>query len=212
MGWESTSARYPLGSRGTHPELSSFASPKHFPEERPSEPDYPTCSAWLHRLKCTCLSIRGVRRHAIPCSKASHALCTCKECRTGVSGAQTSMFHPAFFVQSYRSQGTIYTGFLGTPCSLHLGDRDTTLCFKGHCTRPLFPGPLNHRLPHVSVPASDLPSWLKAYRQPRGTALRAVLTTPTYANTRNLMNIPQTFTKAILSHQNAMKMEIMRLQ
>lgn len=61
-----------LGLKGTHPELSSFASPKHFPEERPSEPDYPTCSAWLHRLKCACPSIRGVCHHAIPCSKASH--------------------------------------------------------------------------------------------------------------------------------------------
>lgn len=100
-----------------------------------------------------CMSFH--QRGVSPCHPLFQSLpwlCTCKECRIGVSGAQTSMFHPAFFVQSYRSQGTIYTGFLGTPCSFHLGDRDTTLCFKGYCTRPLFPGTLNHRLPHVSVP------------------------------------------------------------
>lgn len=108
-----------LGLTGTQ-NMHLLASPKqHFPEERPSYPDYPTCFAWLHRLKCVCLSSRGPHHHAIPCSKASHGSVHGRNGELSQFSIdwefKTSVLYPAFSVHSYCSQCTIYTGSSAEP-------------------------------------------------------------------------------------------------
>lgn len=140
------------------------------------------------------------------------------------------MLHPAFPAKSYCSLYTVHTGSSaqtmssGTLCPFHLSDIGHLLCFRAHCTQQLLyrtPNPsYRSTVSPISVPTCC--SLLLVHRPPLPVDLWApwaemlARQSPdhfcTYSNTWNSMDTQYIFTKAILLHWSARKMENMLLR